>query len=368
MCILLAYNIVSVFYAVKAMSTQSNDSVRPIRWQDTELLLLDQRYLPQRQEWLRLSTAPAVAQAIKDLVIRGAPAIGITAAWGLVLSLMQHRNVVEAEQRSRIAEDIKVLAAARPTAVNLVWALERVSRSLQAGRDIDAVIKEAVLISERIQLDDVAANYRMGELGAEFIKPGSVVLTHCNAGSLATGGYGTALGVIRKAWSDGLIDKVYACETRPWLQGTRLTAWELQQDGIPVTLITDSAAAWLMTQKQVDWVITGADRVASNGDVANKIGTRNLAGLCQLHTTQMMVVAPLSTIDPHTSSGAEIEIEQRQGEELTKIGDWDINAGHMHVWNPVFDLTPADWVDVLVTEKGALTAPGSSSIVRLFEA
>ncbi len=349
------------------MDKQANDSVRPIRWHDTELLLLDQRYLPQRQEWLRLSSAPAVAQAIRDLVVRGAPAIGIAAAWGLVLSLIQHRNVTEPEQHQRIAEDIEVLAAARPTAANLVWALERVSRSLQPGRDIDTTINAAIEIAEQIQLDDVSANYRMGELGAGLIEPGSVVLTHCNAGSLATGGYGTALGVIRKAWADGLIDKVYACETRPWLQGARLTVWELQQDGIPATLITDSAAAWLLDQKRVNWVITGADRVASNGDVANKIGTRNLAGLCQLSDTQMMVVAPRSTIDLHTPSGAEIEIESRPGEELTKIGDWDINSGHADVWNPVFDITPATWVDVLITEKSALTKPDSESIVVLFE-
>ncbi len=350
------------------MDNQANDSVRPIRWQDTELLLLDQRYLPQRQEWLRLSSAPAVAQAIRDLVVRGAPAIGIAAAWGLVLSLIQHRHVTEPEQHQRIAEDIKVLAAARPTAANLVWALERVSRSLQPGRDIDTVISEAISIAEQIQIDDVAANYRMGELGAAFIEPGSVVLTHCNAGSLATGGYGTALGVIRKAWADGLIAKVYACETRPWLQGARLTVWELQQDGIPVTLITDSAAAWLLEQEQVSWVITGADRVAGNGDVANKIGTRNLAGLCQLSDTRMMVVAPLSTVDQHAASGAEIEIELRSGEELTKIGDWDINCEHIDVWNPVFDITPAAWVDVFITETAAISVPDSKSIQGLFEA
>ena len=348
------------------MNTQLNDKVRPIRWQDTELLLLDQRYLPQQQNWLRLNSAPAVARAIADLVVRGAPAIGISAAWGLVLSLLQHRHVVAPEQYKRIAEDIEILAAARPTAANLVWALERVSRPLQAGRDIDTVIDEAIGIAEQIQIDDVAANYRMGELGASLIEPGSIVLTHCNAGSLATGGYGTALGVIRKAWTDGLIDAVYACETRPWLQGARLTVWELQQDGIPATLITDSAAAWLLDQQRVDWVITGADRVASNGDVANKIGTRNLAGLCQLGDTQMMVVAPLSTIDVHTATGAEIDIEVRSANELTEIGDWDINKEHIDVWNPVFDITPADWIDALVTEQNIVRFPDNASINKLF--
>lgn len=345
---------------------RSNDRVRALKWQENELLLLDQRLLPHTQEWLYLSTAPAVARAITDLVVRGAPAIGIAAAWGFVLSLMQHRGVEQAEQRKRIAEDLRLLAGARPTAVNLVWALSEVSSVLESAENIDASIQAAIAVAEKIQCDDVAANYRMGELGAGLIQPGSVVLTHCNAGSLATGGYGTALGVIRRAWADGLISQVYACETRPWLQGARLTVWELQQDGIPATLITDSAAAWLMADKGVDWVITGADRVALNGDVANKIGTRSLAALCQLHSSKMMVVAPLSTIDLQTASGLEIPIEIRAAEELTRFGDCKINDSVASVWNPVFDITPAAWVDALVTEQAVLKQPGSDSISGLF--
>lgn len=344
------------------------DKVRPINWQENELLLLDQRLLPQKQEWLCLSTAPAVAQAIKDLVVRGAPAIGITAAWGFVLSLLQHREVEDSEQRKRIAEDLRLLADARPTAVNLVWALGEVGRALQPGRDINTSIETAIAIATDLQAGDVSANYRMGELGAGYIQPNSVVLTHCNAGSLATGGYGTALGVIRKAWSEGLISEVYACETRPWLQGARLTVWELQQDGIPATLITDSAAAWLLAEKSVDWVITGADRVALNGDVANKIGTRSLAALCQLHSTKMMVVAPLSTIDIDAASGQDIPIETRAAAELTHFGDCVINDSIASVWNPVFDITPASWVDVLVTEKAAIELPNADSVAALFAA
>lgn len=346
----------------------ANDKVRPVKWQGTELLLLDQRLLPQQQEWLCLTTAPAVAQAIKDLVVRGAPAIGITAAWGFVLSLMQHRGVEKVEQRKRIAGDLRLLADARPTAVNLVWALAKVGQAIQPGRDIDTSIAAAITIASEIQADDVSANYRMGELGSGFIQPGSVVLTHCNAGSLATGGYGTALGVIRRAWADGLISEVYACETRPWLQGARLTVWELQQDGIPATLITDSAAAWLLAEKSVDWVITGADRVAANGDVANKIGTRSLAALCQLHPTRMMVVAPLSTIDAEAVSGMDIPIETRAAEELTHIGDCVINDSISSVWNPVFDITPASWVDVLITERAVIESPNTDSIAALLAA
>jgi methylthioribose-1-phosphate isomerase len=246
----------------------NQDSFQAVEWVDSGLRLLDQRYLPHQEVYLSYHDAVTVAAAIRDMVVRGAPAIGVTAAYGVVLSAQQHRSQSPDTWRERLNADVAVLAAARPTAVNLVWALQRMQARLARaeGDPVAELLDEA----RTIHAEDIAANRRMGEYGAALIDKGQSVLTHCNAGALATGGYGTALGVIRRAHAAGKLQQVYAGETRPWLQGARLTAWELLRDGIPVTLIADSAAAFLMQGGHVQWVITGADRVASNGDVCHQ--------------------------------------------------------------------------------------------------
>jgi methylthioribose-1-phosphate isomerase len=325
-----------------------------IEWTEQGLRLLDQRRLPLAEEYLLLTDAGSVVQAIRDLVVRGAPAIGIAAAYAVVLSAQQHITRTPANWRDRVEVDMVVLAAARPTAVNLVWAIERMRDSLgQPSVDTQRLLVTARAIHDA----DRAANYRMGEYGAGLIAAGASVLTHCNTGALATGGYGTALGVIRSAWAAGKLREVYAGETRPWLQGARLTAWELVRDGIPVSLITDSAAAFLMQRGKVQWVITGADRVAANGDVINKIGTYQLAVACRYHGVKMMVVAPLSTLDLSMPDGQQVIIEERPASEILELGGQPVAARGAGVWNPVFDVTPAGLVDYLVTEAGVIAAP-----------
>ncbi len=331
------------------------DSIRAVRWIDDALQLLDQRVLPHRETCLSLERCEDVAQAISDMVVRGAPAIGITAAYGAVLAARASYAAQPSDWRAAFAGDMRQLAQARPTAVNLAWAVERMQRLAESleGDPVPALLAEARIIHE----EDIAANRTMGELGAARIDAGSGVLTHCNAGALATGGYGTALGVIRSAWADGKLDAVYADETRPWLQGARLTAWELMQDGIPVTLLVDAAAAWLMQQGKVQWVIVGSDRIAANGDVANKIGTYATAVAARYHNVKFMVVAPSSTVDMNTASGADIPIEARAGVEVLQAGGQPVAAAGAQAWNPVFDITPAELVDVIVTERGVVERP-----------
>ncbi len=297
------------------------------------------------------------------MVVRGAPAIGITAAFAVVLAARQRHAQAPGDWRSLLDEDMRMLAAARPTAVNLCWALERMRVCLEgAGADPGtALLVEAYHIYE----EDVAANHRMGDHGAELIQPGEAVLTHCNTGSLATGGYGTALGVIRSAWKAGKLAGVYAGETRPWLQGARLTAWELTRDRIPVTLITDSAAAFLMQRRRVQWVIVGADRVTANGDVINKIGTYNLAINCRHHGIKFMVAAPCSTLDFSLSSGQAVEIEERAADEVLTLAGRPVAAQGAAAWNPAFDVTPAELVDCLVTEQGVIRAPDRQKLAAL---
>ncbi|MGA7297430.1 MAG: S-methyl-5-thioribose-1-phosphate isomerase, partial [Rhodanobacteraceae bacterium] len=256
---------------------------------------------------------------------------------------------------------MRVLRAARPTAVNLMWALDRMRALIEGGADPDALRQAA----QAIQDEDLAANRRMGELGAALIDPGSGVLTHCNTGSLATAGFGTALGVIRSGVSSGRIDKVFACETRPWLQGARLTMWELLRDGIDARLIADSAAAWLMHSGQVQWVIIGADRVAANGDVANKIGSYGLALAARHHGIGFMVVAPTSTVDMETATGSDIEIELRDERELMGTAGQRTVVDGAHGWNPVFDITPAALIDMLVTERGVVGSPDREKLHAL---
>jgi len=336
-----------------------------ISWTDSGLRLLDQRRLPHAEIYLDFVDAPAVAEAIRDMVVRGAPAIGITAAYAVVLAAQQHTTSSPGNWRTPLLRDIQRLAKARPTAVNLVWALERMQERLSTAGDmpVAALLEEA----RQIHTEDIKANQRMGEYGAHLISKGDSLLTHCNAGSLATGGYGTALGVVRSARVAGKVHTVFAGETRPWLQGARLTAWELLQDGIPVTLITDNAASYLMQSKRVQWVITGADRVAANGDVINKIGTFQLAVACRYHGLKMMVVAPLSTLDMAMPDGFQVTIEQRPESEVLSLAGQPVAASGATAWNPAFDVTPAGLVDYLVTEAGVIEAPSHEKLVALHD-
>ncbi len=341
---------------------------RAILWHQERLWLLDQRALPHAAPYLGYDSAPEVAGAIRDMVVRGAPAIGITAAYGAVLGVRRAWATVGRGWRAAVEADLEILAAARPTAVNLRWALARMARvmdGLPADRDPEGpVLAEA----RRIHAADREANRRMGALGAALIEGPTGVLTHCNAGALATGGYGTALGVIRSAHAQGRLSQVFADETRPWLQGARLTAWELLQDAIPVTLVAEGAAASLMARGGIGWVVVGADRVAANGDVANKIGTYGLAVLARRHGVRFMVAAPTSTIDPHAADGNAIPIEERAPGELLSCGGCEVAAPGAGAWNPVFDVTPAELVDALVTEKGVLERPDAEGIRRLWNA
>ncbi len=339
------------------------DNLHHINYQNDKLYLLDQRKLPQERTIIELETAFEVAQAIKDMVVRGAPAIGITAAYGVVLAAKAAYAIDPNNWQSVIDNDMQLLAKARPTAVNLVWALERMRGGFAeiVGNPVPILLKEA----QQIHDEDIAANHKMGDLGAALLPSDCRVLTHCNAGALATGGYGTALGVIRSAYTAGKLSKIYADETRPWLQGARLTAWELLQDKIAVTLLADSAAAALMQQNRIDWVIVGADRITANGDVANKIGTYSLAVLARQHGVKFMVVAPTSTIDMNLDVGNQIVIEERAMAEILTIAGQRIGASGATAWNPSFDVTPAALVDVIVTETGVVEQPNRDGLLAL---
>lgn len=334
---------------------EHHDTIRAVAWTDGALRLLDQRRLPFVETWLDCRSADEVAIAIRDLVVRGAPAIGIAAAWGVVLAARQNADLDAAIARLR---------AARPTAVNLMWALDRMRARIAAGADTAALEREA----QSIQDEDLAANRRMGELGAALIAAGSSVLTHCNTGSLATAGFGTALGVIRAGFAAGKIAQVYAGETRPWLQGARLTMWELLRDGIPAKLIADSAASHLMKSGAVQWVIVGADRIAANGDTANKIGTYQLAIAARHHGVKFMVVAPSSTVDMQTATGDGIDIELRDPAELFAVGGQRTVVEGAQAWNPVFDVTPHELIDAIVTERGAIERPDGARLRAVFGA
>jgi methylthioribose-1-phosphate isomerase len=340
------------------------DRIRPLCWTGEALELLDQRKLPFVTEYLTCTTSDEVAAAIHALAVRGAPAIGIAAAWAVVLAA----NAIQAgdvdEAAARLEPALRRLNAARPTAVNLAWALARMRGALaRADGDWRRVLE---IEAHAIDSEDLAANRRMGVLGASLIEPGSGVLTHCNTGSLATAGFGTALGVIRAGVAQGRIGEVFAGETRPWLQGARLTVWELQQDGIDATLIADSAASHLMKTGKVQWVVVGADRICANGDTANKIGTYQLAIAAKHHGVKFMVVAPSSTVDMNTASGDLIQIEERDAAELHGIGGARTVAEGIRAWNPVFDVTPHALIDAIVTEKGVIECPDAASMQAAF--
>lgn len=346
------------------------DTVRPMAWSEDTLQLLDQRLLPHQQMYIRCDDVAGVARAIADMVVRGAPAIGIAAAYGVVLAVRHRYAQSPSSWKQDITADLRLLTAARPTAINLAWAVDRMQRLFDAsssdplnGDPSVALLAEA----QRIHQEDIEANRRMGELGAGLIEGPSAVLTHCNAGSLATGGYGTALGVIRSAFVAGKVAQVYADETRPWLQGARLTAWELLQDGIPVTILVDGAAAHLMKQGRVQWVVVGSDRIAANGDVANKIGTYSLAICARFHQVRFMVVAPTSTVDLSIPDGHDIPIEERSSDEVLQLAGEQLAAPGSSGWNPVFDVVPAHLVDAIVTEKGVVLEPDAKKIAAMMQ-
>ncbi|SJM91344.1 S-methyl-5-thioribose-1-phosphate isomerase [Crenothrix polyspora] len=340
------------------MTTAHTLTVQALHWTGTSLRVLDQRQLPDTLRYDEYTDAAGVAEAITSMRVRGAPAIGIAAAYGVVLSALQHFSSNPGHWQQAIATDIELLANSRPTAVNLFWALDKM-RSVLDRPQADPVAALAAC-AVKIHADDINDNHTMGELGADLLAGAKGILTHCNTGSLATGGYGTALGVIRSVYQRQAVT-IYAGETRPWLQGARLTVWELSQDGIPVTLIADSAAAWLMQSGAIDWVIVGADRIAKNGDTANKIGTYSLAVLAKQHGVKVMVVAPTTTLDGSIASGKDIHIEQRNPNELLPPC-YVVEDSLVSGWNPVFDVTPAGLIDAIVTERGVMLNPAEHGI------
>lgn len=331
------------------------------------LVLLDQRYLPLREDWFECRTVQETIYALKTMVIRGAPAIGVTAAYGCHLAALE--VAARPDWREELARLLHELREARPTAVNLAWAVDFMTGIWKEHDDLDARdLAELWLERARdLQAEDIEINKAMGKNGAAFIDDGDTVMTHCNAGALATAGYGTALGVIRAAVEEGKRIKVIANETRPFLQGARLTAWELARDGIDVTIACDNACGLLMAKGLVQKVVVGADRVAANGDAANKIGTYTVACLAKRHNVPFFVAAPLSTIDRDTPSGEFIPIEQRPDEEVTHVGGSRVSPVGVPVLNYAFDVTPAELITGLVTEKRVLTPPAKNTILALFE-
>jgi methylthioribose-1-phosphate isomerase len=349
------------------MTASQASSVETLRWCEGHLEMIDQRVLPARFQYLRYDSAQSVAQGIRDMVVRGAPAIGCAAAYGVALEALRHRKVSAADFAVAMERSFEVLAASRPTAVNLSWALGRMRRrreslaSQPVAAQVDALLTEA----HEIRAEDIRVNRALGEHGAALLTDGARVLTHCNAGALATAGHGTALGVIRSAVAAGKRISVIADETRPFLQGARLTAWEMLQERIPVTLITDNMAGFMMSRGEVDAVVVGADRVAANGDVANKIGTYMVAVLAQRHRIPFYVASPISTIDMSIADGAAIPIEERSQREVTGFGDCQWAADGVSVRNPAFDVTPAELVTALITERGAVHQPNRERLAAL---
>jgi methylthioribose-1-phosphate isomerase len=333
--------------------------VKSIEWKDGKVVIIDQTKLPVEEVYLEITDYQELASAIKQLKIRGAPAIGIAGAFGVCLGANEIRTADYSEFRKTIEVIIEEFAATRPTAVNLFWALERMRKIIHSNRGIKPDEIEEKLLEEALRIlnEDRETCRLMGEHGASLLKDGDTVLTHCNAGALATGGIGTALGVIFTAVKQGKKIKVFADETRPLLQGARLTTWELMKAGIEVTLICDNMAAWVMQQGWIDCVMIGADRIAANGDVANKIGTYNLAVLAQYHKIPFYVVAPTSTFDFSLKSGKEIPIEQRANEEVSEGFGKRTAPGGVSVYNPAFDVTPNELITAIVSEKGIFYPP-----------
>ncbi len=342
--------------------------VETLRWQDQCLEMIDQRLLPASFEYLKFNSAQEVAKGIRQMVVRGAPAIGVAAAYGVALEARRLRQLSGDEFNSGMEAGFDVLARSRPTAVNLFWALERMRKLLVSleGKETTEIAERLLEEAHEIRAEDIRINRRMGAFGAELLNDGDRVLTHCNAGALATAGHGTALGVFRSAIEAGKNISVIADETRPFLQGARLTAWEMVQENIPITLITDNMAGFMMNAGEIDAVVVGTDRVAANGDVANKIGTYMVAVLAKRHNIPFYVACPLSTIDSGLPDGAAIPIEERSADEVKGFRDCQWAADGVNIRNPSFDVTPAELVTALITEQGVIHHPDKEKLRRLF--
>jgi methylthioribose-1-phosphate isomerase len=346
--------------------------IKPVEWAADGIIMLDQRLLPAEERYLKLRSYEEVADAIRQMVVRGAPAIGIAAAMGIALGLKQSVGTSVADLEEDFEYICETMSRTRPTAVNLFWAIERMRAAFQKAKsetsDVEEIKQRLITEARAIHEEDLAANRAIGRFGAELIPDGATVLTHCNAGALATGGdYGTALGVVRGARDAGKRVAVIADETRPFLQGARLTAWELAKDGIPVTLITDSMAGHVMKQGKVSAVVVGADRIAANGDTANKIGTYMVAVLAKEHNIPFYVAAPISTIDLSIPSGDQIPIEERDPSEVTQLRDQRIAPEGIDVYNPAFDVTPNELITAIITDKGVARPPYTQSLRALVQ-
>ena len=341
------------------MNQPALQPILPLEWANDHLRILDQRKLPAETTWLEARDVDAVSDAIASMAVRGAPAIGIAAAYGVCLAV---RDFLQQGDQQGFEAALARLAAARPTAVNLHWAISRMRRALEEHADLDGLLD----VAHSVAAEDREMNRSMAALGAARLLPGARVITHCNTGSLATGGFGTALGVILQAAVEDKLASVHFTETRPWQQGARLTAWELSQAGVPGRLITEGAAAHVMRTAGIDWLVVGADRIAANGDVANKIGTYGLARLARDHGGKVMVVAPTSTVDMAIESGEKITIEDRPASEILAAAGMQQPPAGITVVNPAFDVTPAEWVDLLVTDQGVVEKPDTAVMARIF--
>ncbi|MGK7936419.1 MAG: S-methyl-5-thioribose-1-phosphate isomerase [Xenococcaceae cyanobacterium] len=338
--------------------TSSSNHIYPVIWQENKVLLIDQTRLPEEYSVVEIALVEDMAQAIKTMIVRGAPAIGVAAAYGMYLGAREIETDDVEQFLNQLEEVAQLLRQTRPTAVNLFWAIARMLKTAYESIGTVAEIKSTLLdTAQEIQLEDLQTCQEIGDRGLAVLpaEPQKLsILTHCNAGSLATAGYGTALGVIRSAWREQRLGRVYADETRPRLQGAKLTAWECAQEGIPVTVITDSMAAHCMQKGTIDAVVVGADRIAANGDVANKIGTYSLAIVAQAHNIPFFVAAPFSTIDFELADGSQIAIEERDAQEIYQIGTTKICPSGVDFYNPAFDVTPANLIKAIITEQGAI--------------
>jgi len=358
-----------VFLCPRTRSKALQDLFLPIEWlSEGKVRFLDQTLLPQEETWVETADYRVIAEAIRRLQVRGAPLIGVSAAYGLALAALDSSATDANALRRDVAAAADVLRGTRPTAVNLSWALDRCLRALESAADAAGARETLVRTAREIHEQDVAANQRIGAYGAELLPSGASVMTHCNAGSLATGGYGTALGVLRAAWTGGQLRHVIATETRPLLQGARLTAWELKHEAIPFTLIADSAAGSALRRGLAGAVVVGADRIAANGDVANKIGTYGLAVLAKENGIPFYVAAPTSTIDLSLPSGDEIPIEERSADELTAMRGVKTAPDDIDAANPAFDVTPNAYVSAIITENGVARPPYEESLRRACQA
>ena len=343
--------------------------LKTLSLEENRVLLLDQTKLPLEKTYVICDNYQKVAEAIKNMVVRGAPAIGVAAAMGIALGAAHSTATTLDDFKQDLDNICLVFSETRPTAVNLFWAIDRMKSMVAAhrGRSVEELkhlLKETAV---KMEEEDIEINHRIGTAGKDLLKSGDRVLTHCNAGALATAGYGTALGVIRAAHEEGKKIEVFACETRPFLQGARLTAWELKESGIPVTVITDGMAGYAMQKKGIGVVITGADCICSNGDVTNKIGTYSLAILAREHQIPFYVAAPLSTVNFSCESGEDVPIEERDRKEVTHIAGQRITPEGVEVWNPAFDITPSKYVSAIITESGVVKSPYQTNLARMKE-